>query len=132
MTSVISDLLAEVAETLDRATRVRVFDSTGRGEPPRKRRARRPVLADQHDPEALIQLRAALARSDTKVMDWMQWPDLWLELLGRDDAWLTTTGLLRPGWLRWGSAGDLELQNPTAILHWLSRWAPGAAAAIAE
>ncbi|BCB76681.1 hypothetical protein GCM10022251_50490 [Phytohabitans flavus] len=98
-----------------------------------KRRDRRPVLADQHDPEALIQLRAALAiRPETKVMDWMQWPDLWLELLGRDDSRLVTTGLLRPGWLRWESDGDLELQNPTAIPHWLTRWAPEAAATIAE
>ncbi|MGW3606897.1 hypothetical protein [Micromonospora sp. NPDC005161] len=59
----ISDLLAEVAETLDSTTRVQVIDSTGPGEPTRKRRNRRPVLADQHDPEALMQLRAALALS---------------------------------------------------------------------
>ncbi|MEV1147291.1 hypothetical protein [Micromonospora sp. NPDC049799] len=129
----IRDLLDVVAATLDTATRVRVFDSTGPGQPARKRRDRRPVLADQRDPEALIQLRAALAlRPDTKVMDWMQWPDLWLELLGPDDARLTAIGLLRQGWLRWESDGDLELQDPAAIVQWLTRWAPEAAATIAE
>ncbi|BCJ67261.1 hypothetical protein [Polymorphospora rubra] len=129
----ISDLLAEVAETVDKTTRVRVFDSTGPGEPTRKRRDRRPTLADQHAPEALEQLRAALTlRPDTKVMDWMQGTDLWLELLGRDDAPLTAIGLLHPGWIRWESHGDLELRYPTAILQWLTRWAPAAAATIAR
>ncbi|MFB9239997.1 hypothetical protein ACFFWC_31480 [Plantactinospora siamensis] len=133
MTSVISDLLAELAETLDRTTRVRVFDSVGPGEPTRKRRNRPPALADQHDPEALMQLRAALApRPDSKIMAWMQWPDLWLELLGHDHARLTTIGLLRPGWLRLEVNGDLELRNPKAIVQWLTRWAPTAAASIAE
>lgn len=130
---VISNLLGVVAATLDRTTRVRVFDSTGPGQPSRKRRGRRPVLADQHDTEALVQLRAALAlRPDTEAMAWMQWPDLWLELLGRDGARLTAIGLLHPGWLRWESDGDLELQNPTAIVQWLTRWAPEAGATIAE
>ncbi|MCI4066121.1 hypothetical protein MRQ36_27665 [Micromonospora sp. R77] len=129
----ISDLLTEVVETLSRTTRVRVFGSTGPGEPTRKRRHRPPVLADQHDPEALMQLRAALAlRPDSEVMDWMQWPDLWLELLGHDQARLTTLGLLRPGWLRLQNDGDLELQNPAAIEQWLTLWAPTAAATIAE
>ncbi|MEW2386307.1 hypothetical protein AB0873_30105 [Micromonospora sp. NPDC047707] len=130
---VIKDLLGVVGATLAGATRVRVFDSIGPDQPGRMRRDCRPVLADQRDPEALIQLRAALAvRTDTDVMDWRQWPELWLELFGSDDARLTVVGLLLPGWLRWGEDGDLELQNPRAIMQWLTRWAPEAAVPIAE
>ncbi|RFS43662.1 hypothetical protein D0Q02_26355 [Micromonospora craniellae] len=122
-----------MADTLHRTTRVRVFDRAGPGTPTQKRRTRRPALADERAPEALIHLREALApRPDTQVMDWMEWPVLWLELLGPDDARSTTPGLLHCGWLRWGSDGDLELRNPTAIVQWLTRWAPAATAAIAE
>ncbi|MFI7080010.1 hypothetical protein ACIBO1_22175 [Micromonospora sp. NPDC049903] len=121
-------LLADVAETFERTSRVRIFDSTGPGEPHRKRRGRRPVLADQRDAEALTHLRTALAlRPDTAVMDWMQWPDLWLELLGPDDGRLAVIGYLRPDWLRWESDGDLELRDPTAFMQWLTHWAPAAA-----
>lgn len=128
----ISDLLAEVATTLDRTARVRVWNSTGPVGPTRKRRDRRPVLADQQDTEALKQLRAALApRPDTEVMDWMQWPNLWLDLHGRDDAPVVVVGLLHPGWIRWSSEGDLELQDPAVIVRWLTRWAPAAASTVA-
>ncbi|MEU5552165.1 hypothetical protein ABZ738_20555 [Micromonospora sp. NPDC047793] len=127
-----TDLLADVAETFERTSRVRIFDSAGPGEPHRKRRGRRSVLADQRDAEALTHLRTALAlRPDTEVMDWMQWPDLWLELLGPDDGRLAVIGYLRPDWLRWKSDGDLELRDPTAFVQWLTRWAPAAATATA-
>jgi hypothetical protein len=64
-------------------------------------------------------------------MDWMCWPDLWLELLDHDNARLITVGLLHPGWLRWEADGDLELQDQTAIVQWLTHWAPAATATIA-
>ncbi|MFF0721817.1 hypothetical protein [Micromonospora sp. NPDC003816] len=127
-----TDLLADVAETFERTSRVRIFDSAGPGELHRKRRGRRSVLADQRDAEALAHLRTALAlRPDTEVMDWMQWPDLWLELRGPDDGRLAVIGYLRPDWLRWESDGDLELRDPTAFVQWLNHWAPAAATAIA-
>ncbi|SCL31046.1 hypothetical protein GA0070624_4193 [Micromonospora rhizosphaerae] len=60
----------------------------------------------------------------------MRWPDLWLELLGADRTQLTTIGLIYPRWLRGETGSDLELQDPTAIVQWLTRWAPDAAAAL--
>lgn len=131
MAAVADDLLGTVAETQDRTARVRVWDSAGPGQPARKRRNRRQALADLCGADALIELRTALTlRPDTQVMDWMCAPILCLELLGRDDGRLAVVGLLHPDWIRWEPDGDLELQDSTAIVQWLTRWAPEAAATI--
>jgi hypothetical protein len=131
---VIADLLRVVAETLERTARVRIFDSAGPAEQPRKRRDRRPemVFADEDGVDALTELRAALAlRPDTQVMDWLCPPDLRFELLGHDDVRLTVLGVLYPDWIRWEDDGDLQLQDPRAIALWLARWAPDAVPTLA-
>lgn len=129
---VVGNPLSAVAEILARTTRVRVYHSSIPGQLARKRRDRPPVLADHHGTDALNQLRAALMlRPDTAVAALMCRPDLWLELLGHDNARLTTIGLLHSGWLRYEPYGDLQLHERTRIVHWLNRWAPEAAATIA-
>lgn len=122
----LSDLLLTVADALDNSTRVRVYGSAPPQEPPRKRRDRPQAVADEGGADALAELRTALrVRPDTRVMDWMGQPDLWLRLVA-DDGTLTDVGLLHPGWLRFEPHGDLELLDQTAVRRWLRRWAPTA------
>jgi hypothetical protein len=64
--------------------------------------------------------RALRLRPNSQVMDWMQWPDLWLEFAGENGAPLVLLGLLRPGWLRWDRHGDLELAAPEALDEFLA------------
>lgn len=123
----LSDALVTVVDVLDSAARVRVSASALPSEPARKRRDRQPTLADEGGTDALAELRAALrVRPDTQIMQWMCWPDLWLQLVADDGSALANVGLIYPGWLRFEPHGDLELLDREAIRRWLKRWAPAA------
>lgn len=102
---------------------MRLFDRRGRIEPARKRcdRTLSSLLADLIDHESLAALSIALRlRSDTEIVDWMSWPDLWLEFTDEQGLALVTLGVLRPDWLRWDPHGDLQLDRPDLLNSWLS------------